>query len=71
METRNNFEKMFFSGLKKVQLKDDLILNNKPKIYVSSVIAQYLLTHQMAGIRFLYTNYKKVSKIFIKSITLL
>lgn len=55
---------MFNLKLKPIRPKEDLILNNNDnKEKVSGKIVQYLLAHQINGIRFLYNNsYKKVSK---------
>lgn len=52
---------MFKSSLKANRHKEQLTLSTDPDIYVSDEIVQYLLTHQINGIRFLYRNYKKVS----------
>ena len=41
------------------RLVEDLILDKN--IIVSGKIVQYLVEHQLIGIRFLYKNFKKVS----------
>lgn len=53
---------MFRSALTAVQLKEDLLLDNEPKFFVSHKIAQYLLNHQLNGIRFMFRHFKNVSK---------
>ncbi|XP_031631749.1 uncharacterized protein LOC116346009 [Contarinia nasturtii] len=50
---------MFKSLLTATRPKEPLILNHDPKIFVNECIVQYLLTHQVNGVRFLYRNYKK------------
>lgn len=44
-----------------IRQNDDLILSDEPKVYVNGEIVQYLLTHQINGIRILYDNFQKVS----------
>lgn len=51
---------MFKKGLAAIRSTDHLVLNKDAHVYVNGVIAQYLLTHQMNGVRFLYRNYEKV-----------
>lgn len=53
---------MFKSGLTAIRPNEHLILNTEPNVYVNGEIAQYLLNHQINGIRFLYRNYQKVSE---------
>lgn len=43
-----------------IRQNEDWILNDQPKVYINGQITQYLLSHQISGIRFLYDNYKKV-----------
>ncbi|XP_055322232.1 uncharacterized protein LOC129578122 [Sitodiplosis mosellana] len=50
---------MFRSTLTTTRPKEKLILNKDTDNYVSDEIVQYLLTHQINGVRFLYRNYKK------------
>lgn len=52
---------MFKSTLTATRPKKQLDLDNDPHTYVSDEIVQYLLNHQINGIRFLYRNHKKVS----------
>lgn len=44
-----------------IRQNEDLILNDESKVYVNGQIVQYLLSHQINGIRFLYGNHRKVS----------
>lgn len=41
--------------------REDLILDFKSKHHVKAEIVQYLASHQISGLRFLYKNYKNVS----------
>lgn len=41
--------------------REDLILDVVSKQHVKGEIVQYLATHQISGLRFLYKNYKNVS----------
>lgn len=52
---------MFKSLLTAHRAKEQLIVNSDPKVYVNDRIAQYLLAHQINGVRFLYRNFRKVS----------
>lgn len=54
---------MFKSGLTAIRQNEHLILNDEPKVYVNGEITQYLLNHQINGVRFLYRNYQKVGHI--------
>lgn len=51
---------MFKTGLTAVRSSEQLILNKERNVYVNGAIAQYLLNHQINGVRFLYRNYEKV-----------
>lgn len=53
---------MFKAGLTAIRPNEHLILNKNQYVYVNGAIAQYLLTHQINGVRFLYRNYEKVSQ---------
>lgn len=54
---------MFKKGLTAIRSTEHLVLNKETNIYVNGVIAQYLLNHQINGVRFLYRNYVKVNHI--------
>lgn len=54
---------MFKTGLSTFRSNENLILNKEKHVYVNGAIAQYLLSHQINGLRFLYRNYEKVNRI--------
>lgn len=54
---------MFKTGLTAIRSNEHLILNKEKHVYVNGAIAQYLLNHQIIGVRFLYRNYEKVRQI--------
>lgn len=41
--------------------REDLILDIESKQHVKGQIVQFLASHQISGLRFLYKNYKNVS----------
>lgn len=41
--------------------REELILDFSSKHHVKCEIVQYLASHQLSGLRFLYKNYKNVS----------
>lgn len=55
---------MFKTGLTAIRPNEHLILNKeKQQVYVNGAINQYLLNHQITGVRFLYRNYERVRQI--------
>lgn len=54
---------MFKTGLTAIRSNEQLILNKDKHVFVNGAIAQYLLNHQINGVRFLYRNYEKVRQI--------
>lgn len=49
------------AGLTAIRPNEDLVLCNETKTRISGRIVQYLSTHQINGIRFIYKNYRKVN----------
>lgn len=56
----DNFITMSKLRLTAIRQNEDWILNDEPTVYIHGQITQYLLSHQISGIRFVYDNYKKV-----------
>lgn len=55
---------MFKTGLTAIRPAEQLTLNKEKDVYVNGAIAQYLLNHQIQGVRFLYRNHEKVRYIW-------
>lgn len=61
---------LFKTGLTAIRSNDHLILSKakQSNTFVHGSISQYLLSHQINGVKFLFRNYEKVRRIKFKCV---